>query len=169
MKYKFLLTVILFSLSNHRDLFASTNAEKPKEQTTITQHLPSIKDQFGRTLILHGLNTASNAKHSKDNHPWIQEKDVIREDTEFCFNTVRYLVFWGAIEPQQGVYNYNYLNEVKKRVEWYTQNKIHVIIDMHQDVYGYGVGGNGAPDWASTQTKIQNLISDKQLRGGYKI
>lgn len=47
-------------------------------------------------------------------------------------------------------------------MEWFTKRKIFVIIDMHQDVYGYGVGGNGAPDWASTQTKIQNLISDKQ-------
>lgn len=50
-------------------------------------------------------------------------------------------------------------------MEWFTKRKIFVIIDMHQDVYGYGVGGNGTPDWASTQTKIQNLISDKQPWG----
>lgn len=108
MKYKFLLLVLFFSFCNYKILFSKTNTEKTKEQNFNAQHLPNIKDHFGRTLILHGLNTASSAKHSSDNHPWIQEKDVIREDTEFCFNTVRYLIFWGAIEPQQGVYNYEY-------------------------------------------------------------
>ena len=123
---------------------------------------PTIKDAFGRTVILHGLNTAGGAKHSKDNQPWITENDVAKENTEFGFNTVRYLIFWGAIEPKKGEYDENYLAEVKKRVEWYTDRGMYVILDIHQDVYGYGVGGNGAPAWACTQTKIQNLISDKR-------
>ncbi len=122
---------------------------------------PVLKDAFGRTLLLHGLNTSSSAKHSTDNHPWIGEEDVQREQTEFGFNSVRYLIFWGAIEPEQDVYNDSYLAEVKKRVEWYTNRKMYVILDMHQDIYGFGVGGNGAPAWASTQTKIQNIIPDK--------
>lgn len=121
----------------------------------------SIKDPTGRTLILHGLNTAGGAKHVPGHQPWIAEKDVAREDSEFCFNAVRYLIFWGAIEPQKGVYDEDYLLEVKKRIDWYTNRKMYVVIDMHQDVFGNGVGGNGAPEWASTQTKIQNLIPDK--------
>ncbi len=120
-----------------------------------------IKDSLGRTLILHGLNTASGAKHAVGHQPWVTEADIDREYTEFGFNAVRYLVFWGAIEPQQGVFDTLYLNEVKKRAEWYTSHKMYVIIDMHQDVFGYGVGGNGAPEWACTQTKRQNVIPDK--------
>lgn len=121
----------------------------------------SIKDNFGRTLILHGLNTAGGAKHSPDHQPWIKEKDVAREDSEFCFNAVRYLIFWGAIEPEKDVYDEAYLQQVKERVEWYTSRHMYVILDMHQDIYGYGVGGNGAPVWASTLTPVKNLISDK--------
>ena len=120
-----------------------------------------IHDAYGRALILHGLNTGGDAKHSADHQPWIREKDVDREHTEFGFNSVRYLIFWGAIEPERDQYNEAYLQEVKKRVEWYTSRHMYVILDMHQDVFGYGVGGNGAPVWASAHPLIQNLIPDK--------
>ncbi|WP_137937962.1 cellulase family glycosylhydrolase [Chitinivorax sp. B] len=108
-----------------------------------------LVDAQGRALVLHGMNTSSSAKHSADHMPWIIESDVEREATEWGFNFVRILVFWGAIEPQKGVYDYQYLDEVQKRVEWYTRRGMHVLIDMHQDLYGYGVGGNGAPPWAT--------------------
>lgn len=123
-------------------------------------HKP-ILDKLGRTLILHGLNTAGGAKHVEGHQPWITEQDVEREYRDFGFNTVRYLIFWGAIEPQQGVYDEAYLTEVKKRVEWYTSRGMYVILDMHQDVYGYGVGGNGAPEWACADAVIKNAVPDK--------
>jgi endoglycosylceramidase len=120
-----------------------------------------ILDKYGRTVILHGLNTSGSAKHIEGHQPWITENDVAREQKDFGFDCVRYLIFWGAIEPEEGKYDEAYLQKVKERVEWYTKRKMYVILDMHQDVFGYGVGGNGAPVWACTQTKIQNLIPDK--------
>ncbi|MBK8350740.1 MAG: cellulase family glycosylhydrolase [Saprospirales bacterium] len=42
----------------------------------------------------------------------------------------------------------NYLNELERRINWYTSRHMYVMIDMHQDVYGAAVGGHGAPDWA---------------------
>ena len=120
-----------------------------------------VKDNYGRTLILHGMNTSGSAKHIEGHQPWITESDVAREQRDFGFNCVRYLIFWGAIEPEEGKYDEAYLQKVKERVEWYTSRKMYVIFDMHQDVYGYGVGGNGAPVWACTQTKIQHLVPDK--------
>lgn len=120
-----------------------------------------MRDAAGRTLILHGLNTAGGAKHAEGHQPWITEQDVEREHRDFGFNSVRYLIFWGAIEPQKGVYDEAYLLEVKKRVEWYTQRGMYVILDMHQDVYGYGVGGNGAPAWACANAVIKNAVPDK--------
>ncbi len=125
------------------------------------QEIPAIKDAYGRTVILHGLNTSSSAKDQKEHQPWVNESDVEREYHSFGFNAVRYLIFWGAIEPEQGKYDEAYLAKVKERVEWYTKRKMYVVLDMHQDVYGYGVGGNGAPEWASSYTKIKNLIPDK--------
>ncbi|MBB5018472.1 hypothetical protein HNQ59_001761 [Chitinivorax tropicus] len=117
-----------------------------------------LTDSQGRALILHGLNTSNGAKHSGDHMSWVTESDVEREANEWGFNFVRLLVFWGAIEPEKGVYNYQYLDEVQKRVEWYTRRGMHVLIDMHQDMYGYGVGGNGAPAWA-TETDGHKLGS----------
>lgn len=120
-----------------------------------------IHDGYGRTVILHGQNTAGSAKNSPDHQPWIHEEDVEREHRDFGFNCVRYLIFWGAIEPEKDKYDTAYLRKVKERVQWYTDRKMYVIFDMHQDVYGYGVGDNGAPEWASSPTKIKNLIPDK--------
>jgi endoglycosylceramidase len=120
-----------------------------------------IHDAYGRVLILHGLNTAGSAKDDTAHQPWIKESDVDREYTEFGFNSVRYLIFWGAIEPERDRYDEAYLRKVKERVEWYTSRHMYVILDMHQDVYGWGVGGNGAPAWADAHPLIQNLIPDK--------
>jgi endoglycosylceramidase len=126
------------------------------------QNIPSIYDVYGRTLILHGLNTAGGAKQSTGHQPWIAEADVQREDTAFGFNVVRYLIFWGAIEPVKDSFDEHYLQEVKRRVEWYTGRKMYVVFDMHQDVFGYGVGDNGAPEWASAHNAIiKHLVPNK--------
>ena len=81
--------------------------------------------------------------------PWIEERDVIQETKKFGFNGIRFLIFWAAIEPKRGEYDHNYLERVAERVKWYTDNGAYVVLDMHQDVYGYAVGGNGAPAWAT--------------------
>lgn len=128
---------------------------------THAQTNTAIHDASGRSLILHGVNMGGGAKHTPGHQPWITEKDIDRECHELGWNGVRYLVFWGAIEPKKDSFDEDYLAKVKMRVEWYTSRGMYVMIDMHQDVYGYGVGGNGAPEWASTHTRIQNLIPDK--------
>ena len=107
-----------------------------------------IQDQYGRQLILHGLNTASNAKSDPQRQPWITEADVEREANEFGFNFVRYLIFWDAIEPQKDVFDDTYLDKVEERVNWYTSRGMYVMLDMHQDVYSLMFGGDGAPEWA---------------------
>lgn len=134
-----LVSIILFSCKKENN--------NERKSTTVVDDPTIIQDQFGRQLILHGLNTSSSAKGG-NYHPWIVESDVEREDTAFGFNFVRYLTSWVAIEPQKGVFDENYLNELERRVNWYTSRQMYVMIDMHQDVYGAAVGGNGAPDWA---------------------
>ena len=108
-----------------------------------------ITDNQGRALILHGTNSSGNAKHSAGHIPWIQEKDVEQEVVEWGFNFVRFLIFWDGVEPERGVFDEAYLDMVEERVNWYTSRGAYVMLDMHQDVYGYGVGGNGAPEWAT--------------------
>jgi endoglycosylceramidase len=113
----------------------------------------AIKDEFGRTLILHGLNTSSSAKYGNF-LPWIDEAHVQRETT-WGFNMVRLLTSWNAIEPERGVYNEDYINQFEERVRWYTDREMYVLIDMHQDVYGPAVGGNGHPEWATETNGLE--------------
>jgi endoglycosylceramidase len=112
------------------------------------QPAQSILDQYGRTLILHGLNTSSSAKTHPERMPWIEEFDVEREATLFGFNFVRFLIFWDAIEPEQGIYDESYLDKVEERISWYASRGMYVMLDMHQDIYSIHLGGDGAPLWA---------------------
>ena len=114
-----------------------------------------IKDTYGRTLILHGLNTSSSAKSAGNDYlPWIDEAHVERE-LSWGFNVVRFLTSWIAIEPDRGEYDYDYLDALETRINWYTDRQTYVLIDMHQDVYGPAVGGNGHPEWATETNGIE--------------
>ncbi|WP_067833766.1 cellulase family glycosylhydrolase [Actinomadura kijaniata] len=110
-----------------------------------------VTDDRGRALILHGLNTASRAKNA-DGLPWITREDVVREARDLGTNSVRYLVQWKNVEPRPGRYDEGYLDAVARRVSWYREQGMHVILDMHQDIYGPAAcpgAGNGAPAWAT--------------------
>ena len=140
MKLKILLPVMLSMFF----YFGCTKDESPSKVTD-----PSIvQDQYGRQLILHGLNTSSSAKSDPQRLPWIVESDVEKEATVFGFNFVRFLIFWDGIEPQYNVFNTDYLNKVEERVNWYTSRGMYVMLDMHQDIYSIVFGGDGAPEWA---------------------
>ena len=108
-----------------------------------------ITDKWGRVLILRGINSSNSSKSAHDFMPWVKKKHVIQETKEFGFNVVRFLIFWAAIEPEKGVFDEEYLDRLAKRIKWYTDNGAYVFLDMHQDVYGYSVRGNGAPPWAT--------------------
>lgn len=121
-----------------------------KEITNERNHSSfAIKDAFDRTLILHGISTSNFSKFSPDQLPWINEDDV-EKTTTYGFNVCRYVIAWNAIEPEKGVFNEQYIAETLKRIKWYTDRKVYVILDMHQDLYSkaFGGGGNGAPIWA---------------------
>ncbi|HOU47485.1 MAG TPA: cellulase family glycosylhydrolase, partial [Chitinophagales bacterium] len=116
-------------------LFIFSCKKENERKTIVIQEDPSIiQDQYGRQLILHGLNTSSSAKSDSERLPWIVEHDVDKEDKEFGFNFVRYLIFWDGIEPQKGVFDEEYLDKVEERVNWYTSRGMQVMLDMHQDL-----------------------------------
>jgi len=128
-------------------------------------HQGFLRDDRGRALVLHGLNVSSSAKGPTWHFgtpaapdtglPWIGEADAHRVATAWGFNVVRYLVFWQHVEPQPGLYDDAYLDQVAERVRWFEDAGVFVILDMHQDVYGKrdadgrAIGFNGAPQWAT--------------------
>ncbi|GAA2014396.1 hypothetical protein GCM10009799_48370 [Nocardiopsis rhodophaea] len=113
-----------------------------------------ITDDQGRAIILHGFNTAGSTKSDPDAMPWIEEQDVENEYERMGTNFVRFLLQWSALEPEPGQYDEKYLDAVAERVSWYAERDYHVLLDMHQDLWGQGITeagrvGNGAPEWAT--------------------
>lgn len=109
-----------------------------------------VVDDCGRVVILRGVNVESSAKGATQSDPHLPATEV--EDqaalAQWGWNGVRFLVFWGAIEPVDGEFDEAYLDQVEEWLDWYAANDVHVVLDVHQDLYGWKVNGNGAPDWA---------------------
>ena len=97
--------------------------------------------------MLHGVNASNSAKHSPDRLPW-HGPEHFTELAEHGFNVVRWVMAWGSIMPEEGVVDGAFLDALETHVGWAHEAGLLVILDMHQDVFGYGFGGNGAPRWA---------------------
>ncbi len=101
----------------------------------------------GEPIILRGLNVAQSAKR-KPYLPW-QGPDEFALMKSWGCNCVRLLIIWAGIEPEPGSYHEEYLAAVRERLDWAQQAGLHVILDMHQDVYGEKYNHDGAPAWAT--------------------
>lgn len=125
--------------------------EKPEARKYVT-------DSEGRALILHGANVSSAAKSTPDHLPYQTEADIERMGYgDWGMNLSRFILQWQQVEPEPGVYDDAYLDAVAERVQWFADNGIWVVLDMHQDIYGPAVGGNGAPAWATRTDGIPSL------------
>ncbi|MCB0977499.1 MAG: cellulase family glycosylhydrolase [Acidimicrobiales bacterium] len=109
-----------------------------------------IVDACGRVVILRGVNVESSSKGEKQSDDHFPKSGIDGQATlaRWGWNTVRFLVFWGAMEPEKDKFDEKYLDEVQKWLDWYQEHDIHVVLDMHQDLYSWSVGFDGAPDWA---------------------
>jgi endoglycosylceramidase len=107
-----------------------------------------IKDKYGRSLILHGVNVNADAKSDPLRVGWPQEQDYADLSEKWGFNFVRYLVLWDGIEPEKGKYDTGYFERIRQRLDWSQKHHLKVVLDMHQDLYALRFGGDGAPEWA---------------------
>ncbi len=123
---------------------SNSEPEEPVEEGTFFMH-----DDDGRVVILHGMNIMSASKGTPDRlPPNFDEEDVVRYARQWGFNAVRYLILWDGIEPSRGEFNTAYLDATEERLDWFAANDVHVILDMHQDVYSQVFCCDGAPEWA---------------------
>src|SRR5690606_23451523 len=63
-----------------------------------------VVDRCGRALILRGINVESSSKAASQDDDHFPRSDPGLQEmfgSEWGWNTVRFLVFWGAIEPEQ--------------------------------------------------------------------
>ena len=123
---------------------SSSEPQEPVDEGTFF-----MRDDDGRVVILHGLNVMSASKGTPDRlPPNFDEEDVVRYARQWGFNAVRYLILWDGIEPNRGEYDTAYLDATEERLDWFAANGVHVILDMHQDVYSRYFCCDGAPEWA---------------------
>jgi endoglycosylceramidase len=105
-------------------------------------------DDDGRALILHGVNMEGESKDTPDHLPLLTRDEVTRLARGWGFDFVRFLIFWDAIEPAPGTFDDAYLDAVETRLDWFAEEGVHVVLDMHQDVYARRFCCDGAPEWA---------------------
>ena len=100
-----------------------------------------LYDEAGRELILHGANFMAVEAAGLP-------IDYERMRDDWGFNVVRILITWSALEPEQGVYNYDYLPTlVDPQIQYAADAGVKVILDMHQYHWSSCCGGMGMPDW----------------------
>jgi endoglycosylceramidase len=105
-----------------------------------------FRDREDRIVFYHGVNISNAAKSAPGFLSWHTKDDYARLH-RWGFNCVRYLVFWEAIEPREGVYDEAYIDATMERIRWMGELGIDVILDFHQDLYARKFTGNGFPGW----------------------
>lgn len=103
-------------------------------------------DNYGREVILHGVNLVCKDRGRNYIDYW--DETDFKKLKEWGINCIRLGIIWDGIEPSPGLFNEDYLNGIDRFIELASRNNIYVVLDMHQDLYSYKFGGDGAPEWA---------------------
>lgn len=129
-----------------------------------------FKDEYGRTLMLRGVNLGSSSKvpYCPNGATYIREGFYEHRNVSFVgrpfpleqaqehlarlkswgLTLLRLLVPWEAIEHAgPGQYDEAYLDYLVEVVRRAGEMGLHVYIDPHQDVWSRMCGGDGAPGW----------------------
>ncbi|MGI9577369.1 MAG: glycoside hydrolase family 5 protein [Microthrixaceae bacterium] len=127
-----------------------------------------ILDDRGREVLLRGVNVNSYVDYwSGNDFPTVfpfEEADAERI-AGFGWNVVRLLFSWSAVEPEPGVYDEQYLDDLGAAVDSLAEQGVYSILDSHQDAWGPTLaarpdevcppdrtpanGWDGAPGWAT--------------------
>jgi hypothetical protein len=129
-----------------------------------------FKDEYGRTLMLRGVNLGGSSKvpyhpsgatHLREGFfdhrnvsfvgrpfPLEEADEHFRRLRAWGLTFLRFLVTWEAIEHAgPGIYDQEYLAYLRAVIEKAAEYGITVFIDPHQDVWSRFTGGDGAPGW----------------------
>ncbi|KAJ3013606.1 UNVERIFIED_CONTAM: hypothetical protein HDU68_000623 [Siphonaria sp. JEL0065] len=72
---------------------------------------------------------------------------------------IRLGVLWSGVEPEQGVYNHTYLEELAKIVRYCGNEGIYVLLDFHQDLLNERFCGEGVPFYVVNATTSNDFPS----------
>ncbi len=131
---------------------------------------PWLKDEQGRTLLLHGVNLGGSSKvpyrpdgatHIRDGFfdhrgvsfvgrpfPLAEADEHLARLRAWGLTFLRLLVTWEAIEHAgPGLYDEEYLDYIQQVVRKAGDHGISLFVDPHQDCWSRFSGGDGAPGW----------------------
>lgn len=111
-------------------------------------------DNFGREVILNGINVVNKSK--EEGYMFSGGPEFYANLSKWGFNSIRFIIIWDGLEPEPGVYDEKYLSEIDKRIQWAGENGLFVILDMHQDLYSVKYS-DGAPEWATLDDGKEHL------------
>lgn len=125
-----------------------------QEQKAMTHVLPErilVKgdkfiDNKGRQVILNGVNVVS--KNKEEGYIFQSGSKLYENLKKWGVNCIRFIIIWDRLEPEPGVFNQAYLEEIDQCIDWAGQNNIFVVLDMHQDLFSVKYA-DGAPKWAT--------------------
>lgn len=134
---------------------------------------PFLRDQYGRVVVLHGVNAVYKLPPYELTDAPGQPNDFSAGDAASMaalgFDVVRLGIIWEGLEPgtlgpnspsvctpgtpgDPGQFDQAtldaYLAKVKETVDLLGRYHIYTLLDMHQDLYSSVFGGEGAPPWA---------------------
>lgn len=121
-------------------------------------------DGDGHQVILHGLNLVDKSADWTD-YAWVGEQDYAAM-RDWGFNCIRLGFTWASIEPQPGQYSEKAIVELRKRVVWAKKYGLHVVLDMHQDLYSMKYS-DGAPEWATLTDGKPHIADGKVWSDAY--
>lgn len=102
-----------------------------------------VADAQGRALQFHGFNikTTDPAGAASD--------ALLAAAADRGLDHLRLSFFWDQLEPTQGHFDEAYLDDLVTVLDRAEAHGIHVILDMHQDVFGEAFDSSGIPAWAT--------------------
>ena len=106
-----------------------------------------IVDATGRAVLLRGVNDDALLEDGV-RHAGLDETDAELIQAS-GFDVVRLPIAWSRLEPERGVFDSAYLDQVAAAVAMLERHRLYVVFDMHILDWGRRFGGSGAPTWAA--------------------
>ncbi len=116
-------------------------------------------DRFGRSVLLRGVNYSG--RHKEPPHTLGSGPEDFARLAAAGFNVIRLVLVWEAIEPEPDRYDEDYLARVEALARAAGAAGLHVIVDLHQDLYARAFGGSGAPAWTIPNHLSTNNSPDR--------
>ncbi len=147
-------------------------------------------DGLGREVSFRGFNMSNRSKERVNRFLPFNDlnqahAELIRFKGHLGGNLIRWLFNWGAVVPEDGKVDYEYLDNQVAMIKIAIGMGIHILIDVHQDLFSFDSKGNysgqnGPPAWIIDALKLppgscgkiciswsQNYVTNKRVKAAF--